>query len=222
MRAQAFAAEVEIIVHDDASTNASAAHIRTHHPDVRLIESAENVGFCIANNRMAAAARGRYLLLLNNDATLLPDALETLRAEAERLARAGVVPYRFIHAQTHEPAIQQVVVDVVDQLSLGVDGEQGLDQAGAQKTFRRDRIAAGVGVQGIEFGIHAHQNRVHGRAQFAHRVRLWDALLQGPVTEQGGLGDVGSTHGLRRSGCVRAIFPRSSRSVARAGRFSTA
>jgi len=90
VRAQTLA-DVEIIVHDDASTDASAAHIRTHHPDVRLIESAENVGFCIANNRMAAAARGRYLLLLNNDATLLPDALETLRAEAERLARPAIL-----------------------------------------------------------------------------------------------------------------------------------
>lgn len=76
---------VEIIVHDDASTDGSAAHIRDRHPDVRLIESNENVGFCVANNRMAAAAQGDYLLLLNNDATLLPDALATLLAEAGRL-----------------------------------------------------------------------------------------------------------------------------------------
>lgn len=82
---------VEIIVHDDASADGSTEHIRTRHPDVRLIESADNVGFCVANNRMAAAARGRYLLLLNNDATLLLDALETLRAEAERLARPAIL-----------------------------------------------------------------------------------------------------------------------------------
>lgn len=90
VRAQTLA-DVEIIVHDDASTDGSVEHIRTRHPDVRLIESAGNVGFCIANNRMVAAARGRYLLLLNNDATLLPDALETLRAEAERLARPAIL-----------------------------------------------------------------------------------------------------------------------------------
>lgn len=90
VRAQTLA-DVEIIVHDDASTDGSVEHIRARHPDVRLIESAGNVGFCIANNRMVAAARGRYLLLLNNDATLLPDALETLRAEAERLARPAIL-----------------------------------------------------------------------------------------------------------------------------------
>lgn len=76
---------VEILVHDDASSDGSAAYIRNHYPDVRLIESPENVGFCVANNRMAAEARGKYLLLLNNDAALFPDALQTLLAEAERI-----------------------------------------------------------------------------------------------------------------------------------------
>lgn len=91
VRAQDCAAEVEIIVHDDASIDASAAHIRERHPDVRLIESPANVGFCVANNRMAAIAHGRYLLLLNNDATLLPDALETLLREADRLGRPAIL-----------------------------------------------------------------------------------------------------------------------------------
>ncbi|MFZ5555413.1 MAG: glycosyltransferase family 2 protein [Pseudomonadota bacterium] len=74
--------DFEVIVHDDASTDDSARLIREQFPDVRLIASPENVGFCIANNRMAAVARGRYLLLLNNDAELFPDALTTLRAAA--------------------------------------------------------------------------------------------------------------------------------------------
>ncbi len=85
VRKQSGGIPLEIIVHDDASTDGSAAHIRDRHPDVRLIESKENVGFCVANNRMAAAAQGGYLLLLNNDATLLPDVLATLLAEAGRL-----------------------------------------------------------------------------------------------------------------------------------------
>lgn len=89
--AQTIAANVEIIIHDDASTDGSVAHIRKLYPEVRLIESDKNVGFCIANNRMATMAQGRYLLLLNNDATLLPEALSTLLAEAERLARPAII-----------------------------------------------------------------------------------------------------------------------------------
>lgn len=81
----------EIIVHDDASTDGSAAHIRTKYPSVRLIESAENVGFCIANNRMAAAASGEFLLLLNNDAELFPDALRLLHREARGLQGPAIL-----------------------------------------------------------------------------------------------------------------------------------
>lgn len=82
---------VEIIVHDDASPDGSADYICGKYPTVRLIESIENVGFCIANNRMVAQAQGRYVLLLNNDATLLPDALAELMQEAERLQQPAIL-----------------------------------------------------------------------------------------------------------------------------------
>ena len=74
---------IEIIVHDDASTDESVKLIRERYPQIKLIESHENVGFCISNNRMVAQTRGEYILLLNNDAALLPDALKTLYAEAQ-------------------------------------------------------------------------------------------------------------------------------------------
>ena len=82
---------VEILVHDDASTDESLAYIKTHYPQVALIESVENVGFCIANNRMAERARGQYLLLFNNDAALFPDALQTLLTEAQRLKKPAIL-----------------------------------------------------------------------------------------------------------------------------------
>lgn len=82
---------VEILVHDDASSDASLAHIRNHYPGVKLIISETNVGFCLANNRMVAEARGKYLLLLNNDAALYPDALQTLLDEAARLGKPAIL-----------------------------------------------------------------------------------------------------------------------------------
>ena len=81
--AQTLESPVEIIVHDDASSDASLAVLESRHPRVEVIASEENVGFCMANNRMARRARGRFLLLLNNDATLRPDALEVLVASME-------------------------------------------------------------------------------------------------------------------------------------------
>lgn len=73
--------EVEILVHDDASTDDSAS-LAASYPQVTLIQSETNVGFCIANNRMVARAKGKFVLLLNNDAALLPDALRTLAEQA--------------------------------------------------------------------------------------------------------------------------------------------
>jgi GT2 family glycosyltransferase len=74
----------EIIVHDDASTDGSVDYIASRYPQAHLIRGDRNVGYCISNNRMAARARGRFLLLLNNDAALFPDALQALHTETLR------------------------------------------------------------------------------------------------------------------------------------------
>ena len=75
---------VEIIIHDDASTDGSVEYIQQHYPEVVILASDNNSGFCIANNRMAEKARGTYLLLLNNDAALFTDAISTLVTYAAR------------------------------------------------------------------------------------------------------------------------------------------
>lgn len=89
--AQTVAAPVEIIVHDDASTDASLQLLRERYPQVLLIAGDANVGFCIANNRMVAQARGEFVLLLNNDAALAPDALATLLHEAVQQQPQGIL-----------------------------------------------------------------------------------------------------------------------------------
>ncbi|RDS85292.1 glycosyltransferase family 2 protein [Dyella psychrodurans] len=82
---------IEIIVHDDASSDDSVALLRTNYPQIELLASRENVGFCVANNRMVAHARGDFVLLLNNDAALYPDALLTLIEAARLQSSAGIV-----------------------------------------------------------------------------------------------------------------------------------
>ncbi len=75
---QDFHLPLEIIIHDDASTDDSVDFIRAHFPNVLLIVSKHNVGYCVSNNRMVSLARGRYILLLNNDTVLHRDAIRTL------------------------------------------------------------------------------------------------------------------------------------------------
>lgn len=73
----------EVLLHDDASTDNSVALVQMHYPSVRVLASRANVGFCVSNNRMAQIARGRYLLLINNDVILRPESLSKLFSFAE-------------------------------------------------------------------------------------------------------------------------------------------
>ncbi|HEV2681867.1 MAG TPA: glycosyltransferase family 2 protein [Rhodanobacter sp.] len=74
---------MEVILHDDCSNDDSLARIRREFPDIIVLNSVVNVGFCISNNRMVEASHGRYVLLLNNDAVLRPDSLQTLLSYAD-------------------------------------------------------------------------------------------------------------------------------------------
>lgn len=84
-------AEVELILHDDASSDDSLRIIREHFPQVEILASKKNVGFCISNNRMVAHARGEYILLLNNDAVLRPESLKTLKKYALSQLSPGIL-----------------------------------------------------------------------------------------------------------------------------------
>lgn len=89
--AQATGAAVEIFVHDDCSRDVSVRLLRERYPSVHVLASDENVGFCIGNNRMVARARGDFVLLLNNDAALAPDAIERLLEMAELMGRPAIL-----------------------------------------------------------------------------------------------------------------------------------
>lgn len=81
----------EILVHDDASTDDSIALVREEYPTVRLIESKTNVGFCVSNNRMVEAAHGEFVLLLNNDASLLAGALKCLMETSRQMPGPSIL-----------------------------------------------------------------------------------------------------------------------------------
>jgi GT2 family glycosyltransferase len=59
--------DVELILVDDASTDNSVAFVEEHYPTVRVIVNRQNLGFVRSCNLAVDAARGRMVVLLNND-----------------------------------------------------------------------------------------------------------------------------------------------------------
>lgn len=95
--AQAPPGGVEIIVVDNASSDGSGELVRTAYPDVSLIANVENVGFAAANNQGAAAANGRYLLFLNSDTRVEPDALVQPLTYLQQRPEAGAITVKLLY-----------------------------------------------------------------------------------------------------------------------------
>ncbi len=79
----------DVVVVDNGSTDASHEAARGR-PNVRLIESGENLGFAGGANRGAAAARGDVVVFLNPDARVLPGAVRMLVDTLAAAPEAGI------------------------------------------------------------------------------------------------------------------------------------
>lgn len=82
--------DLEVTVVDNASSDGSAEMVRTDFPRVGLICNDRNVGFGAAHNQAMRGAKGRYLLVLNSDASPVPGALRTLVDFLEAHPRVAV------------------------------------------------------------------------------------------------------------------------------------
>jgi len=88
---------LEIIVVDNGSNDRSAQAIRKAYPDVLLVENKSNRGFAAANNQALRLAKGQYVLLLNPDTLVLPNALQKMWKFLEEHPQAGVVGCKLLN-----------------------------------------------------------------------------------------------------------------------------
>jgi GT2 family glycosyltransferase len=81
---------LELIIVDNASSDRMPQLLSRIH-GAKLLRQSENLGFLRAVNLAAAQARGKYLLLLNNDAVVFPETIARAVARLDAEPDAGAV-----------------------------------------------------------------------------------------------------------------------------------
>ena len=82
---------IEVLVVDNASPNDNPDIIKETFPEINLIKSKENLGFAGGNNLGVKAAKGEFLLFINNDTIVPENFIEPLVETLENDHSIGMV-----------------------------------------------------------------------------------------------------------------------------------
>lgn len=162
----------EIIVVVDGSTDGTAEALRTHHPDVRVIEQA-NAGAAFARNAGATAARSEIVLFLDDDMEAEPSMVRH-----HILAHADGADAVLGHMPLHPQSPPSVLVEGVGAWAEGRLAR--LDQPDAALELH-DLLTGQLSVKASVFAaIHGFDDRfTHGGAFGNEDIDLGLRLLRG-------------------------------------------
>lgn len=101
-------AKFEAVVVDNASYDGAEEMLRRDFPQVKYIQSKENLGFARANNLGVESSSGRILLFLNPDTLLPGNAIAEMAKCLEGLPQGGAIGCRILNPDrtVQTPAIQ--------------------------------------------------------------------------------------------------------------------
>ncbi|WP_334110986.1 glycosyltransferase family 2 protein, partial [Thermodesulfitimonas autotrophica] len=83
---------------DNASTDGTAGIIRSRYPEINLLLNEQNLGFAKANNLAIGQTHGKYVVLLNPDTEIKPEALNILLDFLEAHPEVGAVGPKLLSA----------------------------------------------------------------------------------------------------------------------------
>jgi len=89
--------DYEIILVDNCSTDRSIEIITHDYPGITLIRNSTNRGFAAASHQGISAARGDYILSLNNDTRLSPRFLDEIIHPMEDDPRVGICASKMLY-----------------------------------------------------------------------------------------------------------------------------
>ena len=98
-----FNSNMEVIVVDNASKEDEASTISEKYPHVKVIRSPRNLGFAGGNNLGIKEAKGKYILLINNDTYFKEYNIAPLIERLEASEKIGIVCPKLRFAWGHNP-----------------------------------------------------------------------------------------------------------------------
>ena len=99
----AFNDNMEVIVVDNASKEDEASTISERYPQVKVIRSSNNLGFAGGNNLGIKEAKGKYILLINNDTYFKDFNIASLIERLESSDKIGIVCPKLRFAWDNNP-----------------------------------------------------------------------------------------------------------------------
>ncbi len=123
----------EVVIVDNASTD-STSRLLSRVQGATILENTENIHFLRGINQAAKAARGKHLLILNNDTELLPGTLLAALNALESASDIGAVGGKLILPDGHLQEAGSIIWNDGSCLGYG----RGLDPLDPVTMFRRE------------------------------------------------------------------------------------
>lgn len=114
---------MEIIILDNASQDGTVKMLKKFLPEIKLIESSENLGFSKGNNKAVKEAKGEYLFFLNPDTELERPVLKELIDFYENTPETGIVgPKLEMGSGKTQPSVRKLptVIGAFKEYVLGI------------------------------------------------------------------------------------------------------
>jgi GT2 family glycosyltransferase len=184
-----------VLIVDNGSTDGSVEAIREAAPDVELVENGRNLGYARGFNvgmRHAFERGADYVLIMNNDSIIDPQALRALVEEAEKDPRVGFVSGKVYHYWRPEE-IQTIGTHPHPYLVTGPqigsgETDRGQYDVPAERELTDDvyllvrrEVVERIGGFDEDFGYYGHENvdwcirarRAGFKIMYAPGAKLW-------------------------------------------------
>jgi len=109
---------LEVIVVDNNSADASSQMVAQDFPQVSLISNTTNAGYVAGNNQGIALSTGEFILLLNPDTEILPQTFSSILNFMSQRPKVGIAGCRLLNADKTQQLSVRRFPHLLDQLII--------------------------------------------------------------------------------------------------------